>query len=76
MGFAGNVNDYYDPQNSYLHNVLKTRRGIPISLSLIYIELAKQIGLKARGVAFPGHFLVKLKRRFRQPLNGWTFITN
>jgi regulator of sirC expression with transglutaminase-like and TPR domain len=61
MGFAGNVNDYYDPQNSYLHNVLKTRRGIPITLSLIYIELAKHIGLEARGVAFPGHFLVKLK---------------
>lgn len=61
MGFAGNVNDYYDPQNSFLHNVLKTRRGIPISLSLIYIELAKHIGLRARGVAFPGHFLVKLK---------------
>ena len=61
MGFAGNVNDYYDPQNSFLHNVLKTRRGIPITLSLIYIELAKHIGLEARGVAFPGHFLVKLK---------------
>ncbi len=61
MGFAGNVNDFYDPQNSFLHNVLKTRRGIPITLSLIYIELAKQIGLEARGVAFPGHFLVKLK---------------
>jgi regulator of sirC expression with transglutaminase-like and TPR domain len=61
LGFAGNVNDYYDPQNSYLHNVLKTRRGIPITLSLIYIELAKHIGLEARGVAFPGHFLVKLK---------------
>lgn len=61
MGFAGNVNDYYDPQNSHLHNVLKTRRGIPITLSLIYIELAKHIGLEARGVAFPGHFLVKLK---------------
>ena len=61
MGFAGNVNDYYDPQNSHLHNVLKTRRGIPITLSLIYIELAKYIGLEARGVAFPGHFLVKLK---------------
>lgn len=61
LGFAGNVNDYYDPQNSHLHNVLKTRRGIPITLSLIYIELAKHIGLEARGVAFPGHFLVKLK---------------
>jgi regulator of sirC expression with transglutaminase-like and TPR domain len=61
MGFAGNVNDYYDPANSYLHAVLETRRGIPISLSVLYIELATQIGLTARGVSFPGHFLVKLR---------------
>jgi regulator of sirC expression with transglutaminase-like and TPR domain len=58
--FAGNVNDYYDPQNSYLHRVLQTRRGIPITLAVLYIELATQIGLPARGVSFPGHFLVKL----------------
>lgn len=61
LGFAGNVNDYYDPRNSYLHEVLATRRGIPISLALLYIEIATQIGLAARGVSFPGHFLVKLK---------------
>lgn len=61
LGFAGNVNDYYDPANSYLHRVLETRRGIPITLALIYIELATQVGLNARGVSFPGHFLVKLK---------------
>jgi regulator of sirC expression with transglutaminase-like and TPR domain len=61
LGFAGNVNDYYDPGNSYLHTVLATRRGIPISLALVYIELATQIGLTARGVSFPGHFLVKLR---------------
>jgi regulator of sirC expression with transglutaminase-like and TPR domain len=61
LGFAGNVNDYYDPRNSYLHNVLATRRGIPITLSVLYIELATQVGLTARGVSFPGHFLVKLK---------------
>jgi regulator of sirC expression with transglutaminase-like and TPR domain len=61
LGFAGNVNDYYDPRNSYLHSVLATRRGIPITLSVLYIELATQIGLTARGVSFPGHFLVKLK---------------
>lgn len=61
LGFAGNVNDYYDPANSYLHRVLETRRGIPITLALIYIELASQVGLHARGVSFPGHFLVKLK---------------
>jgi regulator of sirC expression with transglutaminase-like and TPR domain len=61
LGFAGNVNDYYDPANSYLHRVLVTRRGIPITLALIYIEIAQQIGLEARGVSFPGHFLIKLK---------------
>lgn len=61
LGFGGNVNDYYDPANSYLHKVLETRRGIPISLALLYIEMATQIGLTARGVSFPGHFLVKLR---------------
>jgi len=61
LGFAGNVNDYYDARNSYLNAVLETRRGIPITLSLLYVELATQIGLTARGVSFPGHFLVKLK---------------
>jgi regulator of sirC expression with transglutaminase-like and TPR domain len=61
LGFAGNVNDYYDPRNSYLHEVLNTRRGIPITLALLYTELATQIGLNARGVSFPGHFLVKLR---------------
>jgi len=61
LGFAGNVNDYYDPDNSYLHRVLETRRGIPISLALLYLEIAQQMGLAARGVSFPGHFLVKLR---------------
>jgi regulator of sirC expression with transglutaminase-like and TPR domain len=61
LGFAGNVNDYYAPENSYLHRVLDSRRGIPITLALIFIEIAQQIGLEARGVSFPGHFLIKLK---------------
>jgi regulator of sirC expression with transglutaminase-like and TPR domain len=61
LGFAGNVNDYYAPENSHLHRVLDSRRGIPITLALIYIEIAQQIGLEARGVSFPGHFLIKLK---------------
>lgn len=61
LGFAGNVNNYYDARNSYLHKVLEIRRGIPITLSVLYIELATQIGLTARGVSFPGHFLVKLR---------------
>jgi regulator of sirC expression with transglutaminase-like and TPR domain len=61
LGFAGNVNDYYDPRNSYLPDVLATRRGIPLTLALLYIELATQAGLQAQGVSFPGHFLVKLR---------------
>ena len=68
LGFAGNVNDYHDPHNSYLHRVLETRRGIPITLALIYMELATQIGLTARGVSFPGHFLVKLRMNTGQQL--------
>lgn len=60
LGFGGNVNDYYDPENSYLHTVLRTRRGIPISLAVIWLELAQGIGLRAAGINFPGHFLVKV----------------
>lgn len=60
LGFAGNVNDYYDARNSYLCDVLRTRRGIPITLALLFVELAGQVGLRAAGVSFPGHFLVKL----------------
>ena len=66
LGFAGNVNNYHDPHNSYLHRVLSTRRGIPITLAVLYIELATQIGLTARGVSFPGHFLVKLRMQTGQ----------
>ena len=61
LGFAGNVNDYYDPKNSYLHNVLQTRRGIPITLAVLYVEIASQVGLAACGISFPGHFLVKVR---------------
>lgn len=60
LGFAGNLNDYYDPDNSYLHRVITTRRGIPISLAVVYMELAQQIGLDVKGISFPGHFLMKL----------------
>ena len=61
LAFAGNVNNYYDRRNSYLNEVLATRRGIPITLALLYCEIAGQLGLTARGVSFPGHFLVKLR---------------
>jgi len=60
LGFGGNINDYYDPDNSYLNAVLRTRRGIPITLAVLWLELAVGLGLNARGVAFPGHFMVKV----------------
>lgn len=60
LGFGGNVNNYYDPENSDLSAVMRTRRGIPISLAVLWMELAQGLGLHARGVAFPGHFMVKV----------------
>lgn len=60
LSFGGNINDYYDPDNSYLNAVLRTRRGIPITLAVLWLELATGLGLSARGVAFPGHFMVKV----------------
>ncbi len=60
MGFGLNANDYYAPSNSYVHEVLRTRRGIPVSLAVIWLEMAQELGLRAHGIAFPGHFLVKV----------------
>ncbi|MCB1994578.1 MAG: tetratricopeptide repeat protein [Burkholderiaceae bacterium] len=60
LGFSGNLNHYEDPANSDLLQVLARRRGIPISLAVLYMELAAHAGLSADGVSFPGHFLVKL----------------
>jgi len=60
LNFAGNFNNFSDPDNSYVHVVLRTRLAIPISMAVIWLELAQGIGLKARGVSFPGHFLVKV----------------
>jgi regulator of sirC expression with transglutaminase-like and TPR domain len=60
LSFGPNANDYYAPENSYLHEVLRTRRGIPISLAVIWLELAAGLNLNAQGISFPGHFLVKI----------------
>jgi regulator of sirC expression with transglutaminase-like and TPR domain len=60
LSFRGNVNNYYDPDNSYVNVVLKTRCAIPITLAVIWLELAQGMGLSARGVGFPGHFMVKV----------------
>lgn len=60
LNFGGNVNNYYDPDNSFVNVVLRSRRGIPISLAVLWIELAHGLGLAARGVGFPGHFMIKV----------------
>ncbi|HLE35211.1 MAG TPA: transglutaminase-like domain-containing protein [Nitrososphaerales archaeon] len=59
QAFSANNQDYYDPRNSYLNDVLARKTGIPITLSILYIELARRIQFKLYGVGFPGHFLVK-----------------
>jgi len=59
-GFKGNTRDYYDPRNSFLNDVLDRRTGIPISLSAVYIEVARRAGVAVEGVSLPGHFIVRL----------------
>jgi regulator of sirC expression with transglutaminase-like and TPR domain len=61
VGFAGNVDDYYNPANSYLPEVLRTRRGLPITLVLIYKCVAEGVGLTVQGVNSPGHFLAAVE---------------
>lgn len=74
LGYAGNPNDFYNADNSYLHQVMETRRGLPISLAVLWLELAHGIGLTAHGVSFPGHFLIKVQLRegvvIQDPLTG------
>ncbi len=74
LDFGGNLNDFYDPDNSFIHVMLRTRRGIPISLAVLWMELAQGLGLSVHGVGFPGHFLVKVHLPMGQavidPLSG------
>lgn len=74
LGFRGNREAYHDPRNSFLNDVVDRRLGIPITLSVIYMELAKGAGLRLAGVGFPGHFLVKTQGvypvRLIDPFNG------
>jgi regulator of sirC expression with transglutaminase-like and TPR domain len=61
LGFRGNIQEYEDPRNSYLNEVFDRRLGIPISLSVIYLAVARQVGLSAEGVGLPGHFIVRVR---------------
>ncbi len=68
LGYSGNADHYYDPRNSYLNEVLDRRTGIPLTLSVLYLEIGRRVGLALQGVSFPGHFLVRL------PLRGATLV--
>lgn len=59
LGYCGNRDDFYDPRNSCLNDVIDRRTGIPITLSILYMEIGRRLGLRLQGVSFPGHFLVK-----------------
>jgi regulator of sirC expression with transglutaminase-like and TPR domain len=63
LGFRGNEQDYYDPRNTLLPDVLDRKLGIPITLSLVYCEVARRCGVLARGISFPGHFLARVDSR-------------
>jgi regulator of sirC expression with transglutaminase-like and TPR domain len=69
LGFHGNTGDYYDPRNSFLCDVLDRRCGIPISLSVLYLEVSRRVGVLAQGVNFPGHFLVRVAIE-----DAWLFV--
>jgi regulator of sirC expression with transglutaminase-like and TPR domain len=79
MGFRGNAEQYYDPRNSYLNEVVDRRTGIPITLSIVYMEVARRAGLEVEGVALPGHFVVRVQTAARpllvDPFHGGTLLT-
>jgi len=61
LGFSANQRDYFNPDNSLINQVLTTRKGIPITLSLVYLEMLKSLGIECTGINFPGHFLVGVR---------------
>jgi regulator of sirC expression with transglutaminase-like and TPR domain len=80
LGFGPNQNDFYAPENSYLHQIIESRRGIPISLAILMMELGQQIGLNIRGVSFPNHFMMRISLQQGEiiidPLNGESLSKN
>jgi regulator of sirC expression with transglutaminase-like and TPR domain len=79
QGFAGNREDFFDPRNSFLNDVLDRRQGIPISLSLVLIEVGKRLGLAVEGIGLPGHFVAGARFGDSQilldPFNAGTLLT-
>ena len=78
LGYRGNREHYTDPENSYINRVIERRLGIPITLSLVYMEIAQRVGLECDGIGFPGHFLVRCGGDdgfFLDPFNGGEQLT-
>src|SRR5262245_55707679 len=79
LGFRGNVEEYFDARNSFLNDVIDRRAGIPITLSVLFIEIARRIELKILGVGLPGHFIVKFADHEQEilidPFNGGRLLT-
>ena len=78
-GFRGNAEEYYDPRNSCLNDVLDRKLGIPITLSILTIEIARRVGIEVDGVSLPGHFIVSAslgaRRIFLDPFNRGAVLT-
>ncbi|HZA23319.1 MAG TPA: transglutaminase-like domain-containing protein, partial [Dehalococcoidia bacterium] len=77
LGFTGNKDDYYNPENSFLNRVLDTHVGIPITLSLLYLEIGRRLGIRCQGIGLPGHFLVRLEELglYLDPFNGGQLLS-
>jgi regulator of sirC expression with transglutaminase-like and TPR domain len=69
-GLGGDIDDYYNPHNSFLNEVLDRRKGIPITLGVIWIEVGRRAGIDVQGVALPGHFLVFAAGQLADPFHG------
>ena len=75
LGFHGNRDDYYDPRNSYLNEVIDRRTGIPITLSVVHMEVAKRLGRRLEGVNLPSHFLLAEGDTLIDPFEGGAVVT-
>lgn len=77
--YAGDTNSYYDPRNAYVHEVIDRRKGLPITLSVIFLHVAAKLGLNASGVGLPGHYVVKVQFELNEvyvdPFHGGTTLT-
>ena len=78
LGFKGDTENYYDPRNSYLNEVVSRKQGIPITLSLVYLEVGRRLRIPLEGIAMPGHFLVRhrdIDDLFVDPFNGGILLS-